>query len=109
MPQPSKGKAFPMTEKSGWFQRLKQGLSRSSSRLTEGLATILVKRKLDQDTLGEIEELLIAADLGKSRFGKEVTDDEVRGFLADRVAMLLAPVAVPLDPAGAKPFVILVV
>jgi fused signal recognition particle receptor len=110
-----------MTEKTGWFQRLKQGLSRSSSRLTEGLAAILVKRKLDLETLDEIEELLIAADLGpataaeltadlgKSRFGKEVTDEEVRLFLADRVATLLAPVALPLDPAGAKPFVVLVV
>ena len=110
-----------MTEKLSWFQRLKTGLSRSSSRLTEGLAAILVKRKLDQDTLDEIEELLIAADLGpatasqlaadvgKSRVGKEVTDEEVRLFLADRIAALLAPVALPLDPAGAKPFVVLMV
>jgi fused signal recognition particle receptor len=110
-----------MTEKLSWFQRLKTGLSRSSTRLTEGLAAILVKRKLDQDTLDEIEELLIAADLGpataaqlaadlgKSRFGKEVTDEEVRLFLADRIAALLAPVALPLDPAGAKPFVVLMV
>jgi fused signal recognition particle receptor len=110
-----------MTEKLSWFQRLKQGLTKSSSKLTEGLAAILVKRKLDQDTLDEIEELLIAADLGpataarlagdlgKSRFGKEVTDDEVKLFLADRVADLLAPVAIPLDPSVAKPFVVLVV
>ncbi|MDB5393494.1 MAG: signal recognition particle-docking protein FtsY, partial [Rhodospirillales bacterium] len=110
-----------MTEKVSWFQRLKTGLSRSSSRLTEGLAAILVKRKLDQETLDEIEELLIAADLGpataaqlaadlgRSRFGKEVTDDEVRLFLAERIAALLAPVALPLDTAGAKPFVVLMV
>jgi len=110
-----------MTEKLSWFQRLKQGLSKSSSRLTEGLTAILVKRKLDQDTLDEIEELLIAADLGpgtaaklagdlgKSRFGKEVTDDEVRTFLADEIATMLAPVALPLDPSPAKPFVVLVV
>jgi fused signal recognition particle receptor len=110
-----------MTEKLSWFDRLKQGLSRSSSRLTEGLTAILVKRKLDQDTLDEIEELLIAsdlgpataarlaADLGRSRFGKEVTDDEVKAFLADRVAALLAPVAIPLDISAAKPFVVLMV
>ena len=110
-----------MTEKLSWFQRLKQGLTKSSSRLTEGLAAILVKRKLDQDTLDEIEELLIAADLGpataaklagdlgKSRFGKEVTDDEVRTFLADQIATMLAPVALPLDPSASKPFVVLVV
>ena len=109
-------------EKQGWFQRLKQGLSRSSSRLTEGLAAILVKRRLDETTLEEIEELLIqadlgpataaqlAAELGKARFGKEVTDDEVRGFLAERIAALLAPVAIPLEPSGGqKPFVVLVV
>jgi len=110
-----------MTEKLSWFQRLKQGLTKSSSRLTEGLAAILVKRKLDDATLEEIEELLIAADLGpataarltaelgKSRFGKEVTDPEVRAFLAERIAAMLAPVAAPLDTAAAKPFVILVV
>jgi len=104
-----------------WFQRLKAGLSRSSSRLTEGLATILVKRRLDEATLEEIEELLIqadlgpataarlAADLGSARFGKEVTDLEVRSFLAGRVASLLEPVAQPLTPADRKPFVILVV
>ncbi len=105
--------------KGGWFQRLKSGLSRSSSRLTEGFAAILVKRRLDRDTLDEIEELLIAADLGpataaelaadlaKSRFGKEVTDGEVREFLAGRIADLLAPVAIPLNPVEHKPFVIL--
>ena len=110
-----------MTDKPSWFQRLKQGLTKSSSRLTEGLTAILVKRKLDEETLEEIEELLISADLGpataarlaaelgKSRFGKEVTDEEVRAFLADQVAKLLAPVAVPLAPDTAKPFVVLVV
>jgi len=110
-----------MTEKLSWFQRLKQGLTKSSSRLTEGLAAILVKRRLDEATLEEIEELLIAADLGpataarltaelgKSRFGKEVTDPEVRAFLAERIAEMLMPVAAPLDTTAAKPFVVLVV
>ena len=82
----------------------------------------MVKRRLDEGTLEEIEELLIQADLGpttaarltaelgQARFGKEVTDTEVRAFLADRVASLLAPIAVPLTPPpGCKPFVVLVV
>ncbi len=111
-----------MSEQPSWFQRLKQGLSRSSSKLTEGLTAILVKRKLDDATLDEIEELLIAADLGpataarlaadlgQARFGKEVSDPEVREFLAGRIAQLLAPVAIPLNLSGApKPFVILMV
>jgi fused signal recognition particle receptor len=105
----------------GWFGRLREGLSRSSDRLTEGIAGIFTKRKLDDETLEELEELLITADLGpgtaakltaelaRSRFGKEVTTQEVREFLADGVARLLEPVAKPLtlDPAR-RPFVILV-
>ena len=45
---------------SGWFSRLKQGLTRSSSKLTEGIAGIFTRRRLDETTLGELEELLIA-------------------------------------------------
>lgn len=109
-------------QKKGWFSRLKAGLSRSSSKITEGITSIFQKRKLDDETLEELEELLITADLGpataaaltaalaKSRYGKEITSDEVRGLLADEIATILHPVAEPLtlDP-GRKPFVILVV
>jgi fused signal recognition particle receptor len=105
-----------------WFARLKEGLKRTSSRLAEGISAVLTKRKLDQETLDGLEEVLIGADLGvgpsakltaalaKSRFGKEVTDGEVRRALADEIAALLAPVARPLaiDPA-LKPHVVLVV
>ena len=70
--------------KRGWFTRLKEGLSRSSAKLTEGISGIFTKRKLDDATLEELEELLIQADLGpataakltaelaRTRFGKEV-------------------------------------
>ena len=111
-----------MSEKKGWFARLKAGLSRTSNRLSEGVGAIFTKRKLDDDTLQELEELLISADLGpataarlaanlaKSKFGKEVTPEEVRGALADDVAEILTPVAQPLDVArGHAPHVILVV
>ena len=105
----------------GWFQRLKAGLSRSSSRLSEGLGEILVKRRLDAATLDEIEELLIqadigpataaklVADLGRDRFGKDITGSDVRHFLAERIAAILTPIAVPLSTEGHRPFVILVV
>ena len=106
----------------GWFSRLKQGLSRSSSRLTEGITGIFTRRRLDDATLGELEELLIGADLGvtlagevtaalrRSRFNQEVTPEEIRTVLADEIARRLEPVAKPLtvDPA-ARPFVVLVV
>jgi fused signal recognition particle receptor len=112
----------PEPEKKGWFARLKAGLSRTSSRLTEGIAGIFTKRKLDHDTLEELEELLIAADLGpataaaltqalsKTRFGKEISEHEVRHFLAGEIAALLTPVAQPLRIiASGRPHIILMV
>ncbi|MFO0995987.1 MAG: signal recognition particle-docking protein FtsY [Alphaproteobacteria bacterium] len=106
----------------GWFGRLKEGLARSSSRLSQGIAGIFTGRKLDQETLQALEELLIAADLGpetaaritgdlgRSRFNTEITEREAREALAELIAKILAPVAVPLaiDPAR-KPHVVLVV
>ncbi len=106
----------------GFFNRLKQGLSRSTSRITETLTTVFKKRKLDDAALEELEELLISADLGvdaaahviaafrRTRFGKEVTDDEIRETLAEEIAKILAPVAKPLVLDSAlKPHVVLVV
>ncbi len=108
--------------KKGWFARLKEGLSKSSSRLTEGITSIFTKRKLDDEALEELEDLLITADLGpvtaakvtaelaRTRFGKEVSPEEVRATLAAEVAKIVGPVAKPLeiDPS-LKPHVILVV
>ena len=106
----------------GFFNRLKEGLSRSTQKLTEGIGATLTKRKLDDEALAELEEVLITADLGPavaqrvikafrgSRFGREATDEEVRAALASEIAAILAPVAVPLvlDPSR-KPHVVLVV
>lgn len=108
--------------KKGWFARLKEGLSKSSSKLTDGITGIFTKRKLDDAALEELEELLITADLGpttaakvtaelaRTRFGKEVSPEEVKTTLAAEVAKIVGPVAKPLeiDPA-LKPHVILVV
>ena len=107
--------------KSGWFQRLRAGLSRSSAALKNNITAIVSRRKLDQATLDDLEEALIGADLGvetamqlvedlsKSRFGKEVSEQEVRAALAESIATMLEPVAQPLelDPAR-HPQVILV-
>jgi len=108
--------------KRGWFQRMREGLSRSSSKLATGIGDIFTKRKLDDAALHELEELLISADLGpataarltanlaKTRFNQEVTADEIRGALAKDIADILKPVAKPLAPDPRhKPHVILVV
>jgi fused signal recognition particle receptor len=106
----------------GWFQRLKQGLTRTSSKLTEGITSVFTKRKLDDDTLEELEDLLIQADLGldnaarvtaalkKSRYNSDITSEEVRTILAQEVEKVLAPVARPLEiDRSRKPHVVLMV
>ena len=109
-------------EPRGWLGRLRAGLSRSSTRLTEGINTIFTRRRLDDASLGELEDLLIASDMGlgvagevvaalkRTRFNQEVSPEEVRAALADEIIRLVEPVMKPLriDPAK-KPFVILVV
>src|SRR5262245_7837485 len=105
-----------------WFQRLKAGLTKSSSRLSQNIAGIFTKRKLDAATLEELEDTLIQADLGvetsmritealaQGRFNKEISPDEVRAVLAAEVERTLRPVALPLALTGAhRPHVILVV
>jgi fused signal recognition particle receptor len=106
---------------SGWLGRLRAGLGRSSAKLAGGIGELFTHRKLDDETLGELEDLLIAADLGvataakltrglaRSRFDRDATADEVRAALAEDMAALLEPVARPLSVDGsAKPHVVLV-
>ena len=87
----------------GFFSRLKEGLSRSTQKLGGNLTAVFTRRRLDDAALDELEELLIAADLGpavagrvidefrRTRFGKEVTDEEVRVALSAEVARVLEP------------------
>ncbi|HEV2672978.1 MAG TPA: signal recognition particle-docking protein FtsY [Aliidongia sp.] len=111
-----------MSEGGGWLQRLKRGLGRSSAKLGEGITGIFARRRLDDETLDELEELLIQADMGmaiatevtgrlrKTRFGQEVSPEEVRASLAEVIVELIEPIAKPLKIDRAlKPHVILVV
>jgi fused signal recognition particle receptor len=106
----------------GFLSRLKQGLARSSAKITESLGAVLVRRRLDDTALAELEEALVAADLGtqaaaqviaafrRNRFGREVTDEEVRAALAEEIATLLAPVARPFElDRTRRPHVVLMV
>ena len=109
-------------ERGSWFSRLRAGMSRSSARLTQGINTIFTRRRLDDEALLELEELLISSDMGvgvagevaealrKTRFNQEVSPEEVRAALADEVIRLVEPVMKPLRlDLTKKPFVILVV
>ncbi|TPI51193.1 signal recognition particle-docking protein FtsY [Mesorhizobium sp. B3-1-7] len=105
-----------------WFQRMREGLARSSRELTGNIAGVFTKRKLDEETLQDLEDVLIRADLGvetalrvtdslaSSRYGKDVSDSEVRAVMAAEVEKVLTPVAKPLElDLSHKPHVILVV
>ncbi len=112
----------PAAPRASWFQRMREGLARSSRELTGNIAGVFTKRKLDDDTLQDLEDVLIRADLGvetalrvtdslaASRYGKDVSDAEVRAVMAAEVEKVLAPVALPLElDLSHKPHVILVV
>lgn len=105
-----------------WFQRLRAGLARTSSQLTNQISALFTKRKLDEDTLDELEDLLIQSDLGvetamritgalsSERYGKDVSGEDVAKIMASEITKVLEPVAKPLElDLSHKPHVILVV
>ena len=111
-------------KQSGWLGRLRAGLGKSSSRLADGIGSIFSESKLDAVTLGDLEDLLITADLGvetaaqlteqisERQFASDVAETEIRAALANDIAAMLEPVARPLDaiaPPASGPQVILVV
>jgi fused signal recognition particle receptor len=105
-----------------WFQRLREGLSRSSRELSTNIAGVFTRRRLDEETLQDLEDVLIRADLGmetavritdalaSGRYGRDVSEAEVKAIMAAEVEKVLAPVARPLElDLSHKPHVILVV
>ena len=106
----------------GWFQRLTSGLSRSSRQLQDDVVAVFTKRRLDEGLLEELEEQLIESDLGpeaaarvaqtfgRGRFGRDLTEAEIREALAEAIAAELRPYEGRFAPlAGPKPFVVLFV
>ena len=112
----------PSAAQKSWWNRLKDGLSRSSSAIGKGITDIFTKRKLDATTVEELEDVLIQADLGidvaariaaavsKGRFDRQIAPDEIRSVLASEVEAVLAPVAKPLvlDPGNPLSVVVMV-
>jgi fused signal recognition particle receptor len=105
-----------------WIARLRGGFKKTSDRFGDNLAGLFTKATLDTATLDEIEEALIASDLGPrtaakirerlagERFERGLSEADVREIVADELAKVLAPVAKPLEiDAFPRPQVILVV
>jgi len=112
----------PPQPKKGWFDRLRSGLSKTSSKLSDGITSVFTKKKLDAAALEELEDLLLQADLGMEtasrivvalsvgRFNKDISAAEVKAVLAEEVEKVLKPIARPLVlEGGHRPHVILVV
>jgi fused signal recognition particle receptor len=108
--------------KRGWFDQLRAGLAQTTNALSDSLASTLVKRKLDEETLDALEEVLIKADLGvamaariraavaEGRYDRGLDPDRVRDILAGEIASVLTPVARDFALApDARPHVFLVV
>ncbi len=110
------------SDEGGWLSRLTSGLSKSTNRLGQGITDIFTKRKLDEDTLADLEDLLITSDIGPKtsakiisefstlKFDKDIGATQVKAALAGIVANMLSPVAKPLviEKPASGPFVILV-
>lgn len=120
----------PVAEpKLGFFARIKQGLSRTSSNFAQGLGNLILGRKtIDDDLFEELESQLLIADVGldatteiidnltKAVARKQLTDgDALYAALREQLALLLRPVEKPLViknrvvDGNKKPYVILVV
>jgi len=113
--------SYQPNKKKGFLDRISDGLRKSTSRMSENITAVFNKRKLDDEALEDLEDLLIQADFGigtatkvtallaKDKFDKEVTDMEIKVALADVVAEILTPLEKPLELIGAKPEIMLFV
>ena len=110
------------SEPKGWFSRLQSGLSKTSSKISTGIAGIFTQSKLDENSIQDLEDILIQSDLGvstsskitdriaASRYDKDLTPDDIRNILSEEVSSVLKPVAIPLViDKKTKPHVIMMI
>ena len=103
-----------------WWKKLKDGLKKSSSKISDQLHTVFVKKKLDEDTLDELEESMILSDFGvqvsanirkalhKEKFNKDVDEQELRIWLAKYVEDIIKPHIHPIEIVK-KPQVVFII
>lgn len=96
------------TRRGNWLYRLKSGLEKSSARLGNGITDIFSLGRLDKGALEDLEDLLIAADLGPTlatslsasltniKFERNVSSEAVRRILAKQIAGVLKPFSTPI-------------
>ncbi len=111
-----------MSSETSWSERLFGGFRKTSERLSDNLAGIVTKAKLDDEQLDDIEDALILSDLGPraarrirdrlagERFERGIDETAIKQAVADEIAAILRPVAKPLEVvAFPRPQVVLVI
>lgn len=109
-------------ESSGWHRKLFSGLKRTSGKLSENLSGLVTKSNLDTTTLNDIEDALVASDLGPAmaarirkrlsdnRYDRGIDEAGIRAVVADELSHVLKPVAKMIEvDAFPRPHVILVI
>ena len=108
----------PLAE-GGFMRRITAGLRKSTSRMTGQVEATFSKRKLDEEAIEELEDILVMSDLGygvasqvtdrlrETKFNKNVTDLEVKIALADVISDILTPLEKPIVFGMAKPQIML--
>ena len=105
-----------------FWEKLGIGLKKSSAKISKGISDIFTKKKLDNATLDELEELLLTADMGvtssqkiitefaKQKQNRDITDEEIRSLLAQNIESILKPCEQEFIIASeSKPYIILMV
>ena len=104
-----------------WFEKIKSGLKKSSDKITTGISDIFTKRKIDSDTLDELEELLLTSDIGYEATSKiinnfadkkmniDADEAEIKQALAQEIENILKPCEKEFVLSSSKPCVILMV
>ncbi len=109
------------TEPTNFLDRISTGLRKSTSRMSESMAASFTKRTLDEAAIEELEDILIASDLGtgpalkvtsrlaETKFDKQITDLEIKIALADVISEILTPLEKPIVLGAMKPQILLFV
>lgn len=104
-----------------FWQKLGLGLKKSSDKISGGLTDIFNKKKLNAAALEELEELLLTSDMGvkatnalladfaAQKQDKDITDEEIRRLLAQKIEDILKPCEQEFSVESAKPYIILMV
>ncbi|MEC7290442.1 MAG: signal recognition particle-docking protein FtsY [Pseudomonadota bacterium] len=120
----ARGEPDPYAEvaQPGFFSKLSSGLAKSSSKMGNSITSLFTQRKLDDEALEDLEDILLTSDMGgkvsarivqnlaKTRMDKDVTDEEIKIALADEIEAIMSPREEIVDfSEGSRPRVVLFV